>query len=190
MNRAPPRRSPQTILLGIALVARGRAEGVALFGDTPRAFLAGLAPLLAFPLVGALLLVLGGRVGEGLTAFAESVCVLLAEPVISEALATRWGRGDLWLRYATAFNWCQWIIPLLASALVIAADFLITLGLPPTWVAPLLVVVIGVYALWLQWFLTQQALCLSWQKAIAMVVLVNLASGVLLLAPRLIGALA
>ncbi len=37
------------------LVARGRAEGLLQFGDTPQAVLAALAPLAAFLLVGVLL---------------------------------------------------------------------------------------------------------------------------------------
>lgn len=190
MNRSQPRRTAQAILLGVALIARGRAEGIALFGDTPQAFLASLAPLIAFPLVGAFLLALGGKPGGGVLELAESLCVLLGQPVISQVLARLWDRNDLWLRYATAFNWCQWVIPMLASVLIIVMGVLITLGMPPAWAAPVLIAVIGAYGLWLQWFLARQALRLSWPKAAAMVVLVNLGTAIILLVPRLLGVIA
>ena len=42
----------------------------------------------------------------GLTVVAQ-----LAPPVLSHALARRWGREHLWLHYATAYNWCYWAHP-------------------------------------------------------------------------------
>ena len=46
------------VLVGIMRVARGRADGLALFGDTVPAFTASLAPFIALPLVGAVLMML------------------------------------------------------------------------------------------------------------------------------------
>ena len=43
-----------------------------------------------------------------------TVAVLLAPPVLSFEFARLWGRQDHWLRFATAFNWCQWLLPVLA----------------------------------------------------------------------------
>ena len=43
------------------LIGRGRREGLAEFGSSRDAFLASLAPLLAFPLVGAALMMAGGQ---------------------------------------------------------------------------------------------------------------------------------
>ena len=57
--QAPPRA--KNILFGIVRVATGRADGIAQFGDTKEAFLTSLAPLLAFPLVGTLLMLGAGE---------------------------------------------------------------------------------------------------------------------------------
>ena len=54
------RPRPGSIVLGIARLARGRADGLRQFGATREAFLASLAPLVAFPLVGGVLMLLGG----------------------------------------------------------------------------------------------------------------------------------
>ena len=53
-------RATRDIMLGIFRIARGRADGLAQFGGTRRGLPASLAPLVAFPLVGALLMLLGG----------------------------------------------------------------------------------------------------------------------------------
>ena len=190
MNRSAPRRTPPAIVLGILLVARGRAEGLALFGATAQAFLASLAPLVAFPLVGGALIALGGEPAAGIAGFLETICVLLGQPVISQFVAERWGRGELWLRYATAFNWCQWVIPALASVLVLAIGLLLSLGMPDAWAAPLLIAGLGVYGLWLQWFLARHALLVSWLRAIALVLIVNVATAAILLGPRVLFGLA
>ena len=189
MSGRRPRPEPPAILTGLILLARGRADGFAHFGASPQAFLASLAPLVAFPLVGGLLVALGGHPAEGIVSFLETMCVLLAQPVISEALAERWGRGEQWLRYATAFNWCQWLIPILAGALVVLGGLLLSLGMPPDWAAPLLLAGIIFYALWLQWFLARRGLDISALRAVVLVLLVNLGTAALLLFPRFLAVL-
>ena len=184
--RGGPRGGPPAIMLGIALIARGRAEGFAHFGATPQAFLASLAPLVAFPLVGGMLLALNGEVHAGIVSFLETISVLLAQPVISELVAARWGKGELWLRYATAFNWCQWVIPVLGSLLIVAIGLLVTMGMPSEWGMPLLLGGLGGYGLWLQWFLARHGLALGKLRAGGLVVLVNLGTAALLLVPRLL----
>ncbi len=189
MSYSGPRRSAPAILTGMLLLARGRPEGLQHFGNSTQAFLASLAPLIAFPFVGGLLLVLKGSAIAGLVSFLETMCVLLAQPVISEVLATWWGKGDLWLRYATALNWCQWLMPVLASALIVIVGFMLSLGMPPNWAVPLLLAGLGGYALWLQWFLARYGLLLSGSRAASLVVLVNLGTAALLLGPHLFTAL-
>jgi len=184
MSSSRQRRPPPTVLTGMLLLARGRPEGFGHFGDSAQAFLTSLAPLVAFPLVGGLLLVLKGAPVDGFTSFLEAMCILLAQPVISEALVVRWGRGDLWLRYATAFNWCQWLIPLLGSVLLMLVGLLLTFGMPPNWAAPLLLLCLGGYAIWLQWFLVRNGLLLSRVRTAALILLVNLGTALLLLGPR------
>ena len=56
MRRAGDSKGGRNIPRAVLLLARGRAEGLALFGDTPDAFLASLAPWLGFLLVGGFVL--------------------------------------------------------------------------------------------------------------------------------------
>lgn len=186
MSGRRPRRERPAILTGLSLLAQGRPEGFRHFGSSVQAFLASLAPLVAFPLVGGVLIAASGRPGEGLMSFFETISILLAQPVISEALAERWGRGDQWLCYATAFNWCQWLIPLLAIILLVLGGLLLSFGMPSGLIAPLLLSGIICYALWLQWFLARRGLDISALRAVALVVLVNLGSAILLLFPRVL----
>ncbi|MGC8477614.1 MAG: hypothetical protein ACP5NP_14795, partial [Acetobacteraceae bacterium] len=118
-----PRRKTGNIARGVALLAVGRAEGLEQFAGTPQALLSSLAPLLAFPLVGFLLSAIGRPAGT-LPALADllgAICAALAPPVLSWEFARRWQRTELWLRYATALNWCQWVVPLLAAVLLTLA---------------------------------------------------------------------
>jgi hypothetical protein len=71
-GRPPPLGN---IVLGVLRLARGRADGFRQFGATREAFLASLAPLIAFPLVGGMLMLLGGG---GLTALGDLLATLCA----------------------------------------------------------------------------------------------------------------
>ncbi|HET6237505.1 MAG TPA: hypothetical protein VFE41_21490 [Acetobacteraceae bacterium] len=184
VRRAPPRT--RNILLGIFRVATGRADGLAQFGDTSEAFVASLAPLVAFPLVGALLML--GQ-GEGLAALTDllaTLCALLAPAVLSYEVACRWDRAASWTRFAVAFNWCQWAIPVLAVFLVVLAGFLLALGVPSNVGLVLVVAGLGGYGLWLHWFLARHGLGLSAVRAALLVAGVNLATILLVLGPRLL----
>ncbi len=123
-RRRGPRRG--NIVLGMLLLARGKAEGFDQFGYTLQAFLSSLAPLIAVPVVGYLLLAAHGgepaRAGGELGALSDllaTICALLAPAVLSYELAKLWRRQALWLRFATALNWSQWVIPVLASVLLL-----------------------------------------------------------------------
>jgi hypothetical protein len=181
---APPRT--RSILLGIFRVATGRPDGLAQFGDTPEAFLGSLAPLLAFPLVGTLLMLSQGGGLAALSDLLATVCALLAPAVLSYELARRWGRAALWARFAVAFNWCQWAIPILAVGLVVLAGMLLALGVPSE--AGVLLVVAGLagYGLWLHWFVARHGLGLGAGRAALLVVGVNLGTILLVLGPRLL----
>jgi hypothetical protein len=181
---APLRRA--SVLRGIVRIARGRPDGLGEFAATRQGFLASLAPLLAFPLVGTFLLLLNGG---GLVAIADllaTVAVLLAPPVLSWEFARLWRQQDHWLRFATAFNWCQWLLPLLASVLLVMAGGLVNAGLSQNAATGLLVLCLGAYGLWLHWFLARHGLALSRFHAALLVAGVNLGTAVLVLAPRLL----
>jgi hypothetical protein len=176
-----------SILRGILLLASGRAEGLRQFGDTPPAFLASLAPLIAFPLVGAALMLAQGDAVPAATAFLSTLCALLAPPVLSYELARLWHREQQWLRFATAFNWCQWAIPVLAAMLLIVVYPGLAEAAGPGTAEIIVIAAIAFYALWLHWFLARHALVISVYRAALLVLLVNLGTLIVVLGPRLLG---
>jgi hypothetical protein len=181
-----PRPRPGSIVLGIVRLARGRADGMQQFGGTRDAFLASLAPLIAFPLVGGVLMLLGGG---GLTAVSDllaTVCALIAPLVLSFEAARLWQRQQFWLRFATAFNWCQWVIPVVGSVLLLVFAILAALGLPRPLARGGVVLALLFYALWLHWFLARHGLGLSPVRALLMVFAVNLATVLLVVGPRMV----
>jgi len=181
-----PVQRPRSVLRGIALLARGRAAGLAEFGDSRDAFLASLAPLIAFPLVGAGLVVAAGQPAAALADFLATLCALLAPPVLSQLLAVRWGREAAWLRFAVAFNWCQWAIPVAAAALMAAAAVAITFGIPAGAAGAGMVGGLVCYGLWLHWFLARNALSLGAARAALLVLGVNVGTALLVLLPHLL----
>jgi len=184
VRQGPPRTG--SILFGIFRVATGRADGFAQFGDTREAFLGSLAPLIAFPLVGSLLML---SQGDGLGAVSDllaTFCAMLAPLALTYEAARLWGRGVLWLRFAVAFNWCQWAIPVLAMLLVVVAGMLLALGIPSDVALLLVVMALGGYGLWLHWFLARRGLGLSAGRAVLLVVAINLVTILLVVGPRLV----
>lgn len=175
-------------LLGVVRLARGKVDGLAQFGDTPQSFLASLAPLVAFSLVGAGLL--AGR--AGLDAVLGLLLVLvvahLAPPVLSHALARYWDREDWWLRYATAYNWVQCALPLAVLPLAVGMQVAVMLGFPAGTVVQLGIVLFVGYALWLQWLLARYGLDLSRGRAVVVVGLVHTGTYMLAFGPaRVVG---
>ena len=173
-------------LIGIALVARGRREGLLQFSATKEAFLASLAPLVAFPLVGSGLMLLAGAGWEAAEDFLATLCAVLAPPVFSQALAQAWGRETAWLHYATAFNWCQWAVPAMAAVLLLILGLLLNTGLSQTAAAFAFVLGLAAYALWLHWFVTRHGLGLGPWRAALLVILVNAGTALLALGPQLV----
>ena len=173
-------------LLGMLRLARGRVDGLEQFGDTPQAYLASLAPPLGFQIVGAVLVV--GTVGPvpALAIFLATLVVQLAPAVLSHALARAWGREARWLRYATAFNWCQWALPLAVMALLVVLQAGLLLGLPEGAAEAALLFGLGAYGLWLNWLLARHGLELSRARAALLVGLTNLGTVLLAAGPGLV----
>ena len=186
MSARMPRREAPNVLLGILRLARFDAGGLAQFGTTTQAFLASLAPLIAFPLVGAALMLLHGDGLDALAEFLATLCSLLAPPVLSHLLAAAWRREGDWLRYATAFNWCQWVIPMAAAVLLLSAGIMIWAGLPNRIAAFMALAGLILYALVLHWFIARVGLRLSKLRAVLLVLGVNLGTGALVLLPVLL----
>ena len=180
------RPGKQNILRGVMLLCRGRAAGFAEIGTGPEAFLSSLAPLIAFPLVGCALMMAQGKMLDGIADFLATLVALLAPPVVSQALARRWGRQEKWFRFATALNWCQWALPLLAAMLVLVAGFMVQAGVPMRLAVILLCCLLLAYAFWLQWFLARRGLDLSALRAAGLVLLVNVSTIILIAGPQVL----
>jgi hypothetical protein len=176
----------KSILVGILRIARGRADGINCFSSTAEGFLSSLAPLIAFPLVGAIL----GAFTEGprraLTSLAMTLCALLTPAVVSYEVARLWKRADAWLRFATAFNWCEWILPILACLIMVPLSVAISLGMSEDLASKVLLGCLGAYGLWLHWFLARNALTVSRFRAVVLVLLVNLGTLAVVMGPGLL----
>jgi hypothetical protein len=185
MSETGPRRS---VIRGIFRLARFRPDGFAEFAATRQAFLNSLAPLIAFPLVGGLLMLVAGGGWGAVTDLLATLIALLAPAVISAALAERWGRGEAWLRFGVAFNWAQWAVPVVAVGLLMAAGVLRRLGLSEPQAAVAVLFAIAGYGLGLHWFLVRRGLGLSRGLATLMVLALNLGTVALVMAPRFVAA--
>ncbi len=183
---ATPRRAMPPILRGVGLIARGRAQGLNCFRDTPQAFLFSLAPGLG---VMAAAVFEGLSEGAGATAFAEipgTLCVLLAPSVLSYELARFWGREAFWNRYIVAFNWCQWLLPVIAFVMIVGVALARVAGFNGAVLLRILLVCLAGYALWLNWFLARHGLALSPWRAAGLVAAVNIGTIVIVFGPTLL----
>jgi hypothetical protein len=183
-----PRRTPRTgnVVRGVLLLARGKAAGIAHFGNSVDSFTASLAPLIAFPLVGTVLNIINGAPAEAIIGFLSRLCAVLAVAAITHEFARVTHREALWLRTATALNWSFWLfIPLLALAGITGA-VMVTAGMAMTTAEDILIGLMATYLLWYQWFAVRAGLNLSVLQAIALVILTNAVVALLTSAPTLL----
>jgi hypothetical protein len=186
---APPAGQTRNVLLGIVRLARFDPSGFDQFTDSVPAFLSSLAPLVAFPLVGSVLWLLTGGGTDSVAELLATLCALLAPAVLSHLFATAWQREAAWLRYAVAFNWCQWALPIAAVLLLLMLAGLMTIGLPSQAAGTVAVIGLVLYALSLNWFLARHGLRLSRLRAAVLVIGVNLGTAAVILVPRLLAML-
>jgi hypothetical protein len=176
----------RSVLLGIARLARGRGDGIEQFGNSVSHFTSSLAPLIAMPLVAIGLAMVQQPEAALVANLLAFWCALLARLVVSYELARWWRRDGLWLRYATAFNWCLWILPVAALTLVTVMSIAAGLGMPDSSAAITAAGALMAYALWLHWFLARRGLALGRWRALVLVVLVDLATSLLVALPILL----
>ncbi|MBS0560065.1 MAG: hypothetical protein JSR21_08430 [Proteobacteria bacterium] len=178
---------PRGVLRGVFRLATGRADGIEAFGNTRAAFLGSLAPLIVVPVLAEALLALGGAADEGPAPLdlLATLCALLAPPVVSHWFAVRWGREAWWLRFATAFNWCQWAVPAAACVLLLLASGLIASGVSSDLAGRAWIFALAAYGLWLHWFIARHGLLLSRVRAAILVAGVNAITVATVLAPAL-----
>lgn len=170
--------------VGVAQLAVGRREGILRFKSTPRAFLTSLAPWILFPLLAAAL----GKVNEPVVFILAILVGQLTPPVLTHALAVRWGRGEAWLRYATAYNWCQWAVSFVFLGLLLLMAMAIGPAEPAMEQVGLLMLVVFAFYGWISWVVARHGLGLGRGRAALLVVAVNVATFMVLLVPQWIGA--
>jgi hypothetical protein len=156
-NRPPAHRSG----LGLLYLAIGRREGFADFGDTTEAYLASLAPLIAFDLVTAVLAAASGRVHTAILRFLILLCLWLGPAVISHPLCRRWGRAEAWSRYVNILNWAQMLIFVVRAMMTFLAALLVSAGAPAQPVQAVTALAVFGYALWFQWFVARGTIAVS-----------------------------
>ncbi len=174
------------VLKGVFLLARGKAVGIAEFGNSNDALLASLAPLIAFPLVATVLIGLEGQPERAIESFLSRLCVVLVVSVTTQALASLVKRETLWVRTATALNWSFWlIIPLLLLAGFVGA-IMVSAGIPQMLAVYILIAAMGAYLFWFNWFTVHCGLQVGVLTAIGIVVLTNTIVLLLSVAPLMI----
>lgn len=181
---SPQSDSVRRTVHAILGVARGRTQAIGLFGATRQSFIASLIPLAVVPVLNSLISQRHPTLSRLILDLLTSVTALLVPPVVSHALAQLWGREAEWLRFATAFNWCQ--LGLLVVAM--AALFAIATATGPE-AAMLVIGVIGIYALWMHWFLARHALVITTKRAVLLVLAVHAATTVMVLIPKVVAVL-
>ena len=174
-------------VMGVVRVAIGRSDGLAQFGSTTSSFLNSLAPLLAFPIAGAVIEAYRDDWTSALSLLLLTLVAQLAPPVLSHLFAVRWNVEERWLHYATAYNWCYWAKPMAGALFTLGFALAVGTGLPSTLAAQAVLAALGIYSLWLDWFLVRNALGLGMAKSIIMVVVVNLGTAALAIGPALLG---
>jgi hypothetical protein len=174
------------MLVGLARLARFRADGLNGFEASVPAFLNSLVPLFGFALVGAVMMMLHGDIIPALDDLLLTTVALLGPLVISEKLAGLWHCGETWLKFAVVLNWCQWTLPVVLFLCLILSGVLVAAGLDEA--TAVLAAALGVlgYGMSLHWFLARKALGLRGGRAALLVLAMNLGTGLLALGPRLL----
>lgn len=162
------------ILRGLFLMARGAKSGIKEFDNSMDAFTASLAPLIAFPLVGAGVSALGGQWQMAIIGFLSRLCAVLALPLITHEFARRTGREALWLRTATALDWSFWLLVPMLFIAAIAGTILVQLGLAMESAEYVALGLMGGYLLWYHWFIVRTGLVLGRRQAAFLVVITGL----------------
>jgi hypothetical protein len=183
MPPIPPAKR-RNVALGILRLAQGRADGLAQFDATPQAVLSALAPLAAMMIV-SLSLALITHAPAALRSYLLAGAVgLLSQLVLSFEVARRWGRAMEWYRFAAAFCWCQWAAPVAMLGLILVMSVLLAAGVSEDAAAMTGLLGLLGYGLWLHWFLAWRGLALTRWRALALVLIVNAATLVLINAPE------
>jgi hypothetical protein len=175
------------ILRGLWQLASGKRPGITEFGGTIEAFYASIAPLIAFPLVGAGVTALHGDWRLALISLLSRVCAVLALPLVVYETARLLGREKLWLRTATALNWAFWIVLPVFMLVVLLFATLAQTGLDQNSAFGISFGLAALYMLWNRWFILRAGLGLGGWQAVLVVVVAGIAVGSCTLLPLAFG---
>ncbi len=167
------------VAVGLWRLACGHPDGLGRFNATVAGFLASLVPLLLLQV-----LMAADGAPDAARGLGSTVVGLLALPVLSHALATRWNRERQWLRYAVVMNWGQWALMIALPALVLVTLAVAGHGSGAVPAQTAVVLLVMAYWLWLNWFVARHALALSRGRAVLLVLLAHLGSGLLIVLPQ------
>jgi len=182
-DTAKPKRPNGRVALGLLLIGTGRQAGFAQFGANADAFLASLAPLLAFLIVLAAALAWSGNALAGLAFFLSAVCDLLAPVVIVDLFCRLWHRRQHWALYANVLNCAQWLMLAALVLLLPLASLTVAAGLSPAAAAGLMIAAFALYAMWFHWFTARHVLDISCGRALLVMLAVVFGTALLLQVP-------
>ncbi|MDE1907152.1 MAG: hypothetical protein KGH75_11960 [Rhodospirillales bacterium] len=171
------------IMRGLAKLARGDATGLAEFSGDKEAFSASLAPLIAFPLVGAAITSLSGDWQVALIGLLSRLCAVLALPLIVYESSKLFGKTSLWLRTATALNWCFWLVLPAIFLAALLGSILAQTGLPLIRAEKLVLGAVALYLLWNRWFVLKTGLQLNIWRALLVLAASLAATGLFAVLP-------
>lgn len=173
------------VLHGMLRLALGKPDGLKSIDNTPAAFSASIAPLIAFPLVGAILLGVQDHWILATSLFLSRLCGVLVQPIIVEFASGRIGRREHWLATTTALNWSIWVIfPLIPAGALLSAA-LVGVGLDQEIALIITISLVGAYMLWLQWFILRTGLSSGPWRAAGLLLAMNVIIAMLYLLPYL-----
>ena len=173
-------------MIGILRLATGRHDGAARFTGTAQAYLSSLSPLLAFLLVGTVLRLLQEAAVPVMRDVLAAVIALLAPAVLSHAIAAAWKREDGWLRYAVAYNWCQWALLPALLLILVGLGVAVATGMGHATAGNTALLLLAGYALWLHWVVSRATLGLPAGRAALFVLLVNCGTAALVFGPAVL----
>lgn len=179
-NRPRASGRAHAVVRGLLLLGTGRVEGLACFEGSRDGFLAGLSPPVGFLLVIAAILLVQRPTAASACLILLLLCAVLLPPVVSHAMARMWRRTEGWQRYATASIWSNWLVlPAYVPAMLLAA-ILLRLGADQALAVQVMMLLLGGYLLWVQWFITWKGLTISRLQAALTVLVVTVAPSLLL----------
>jgi hypothetical protein len=175
------------IIRGLWRLAKCERAGIGEFGGTLDNFYASLAPLIAFPLVGAIASAMQGAWQLAIIGFLSRLAAVLVLPLCVYEFSRLFGREMFWLRTATVLNWSFWMLlpALLVASLV--GGILAQCGLGMVRAELLTLVLVGLYLLWYRLFALSAGLGVHYGQAALIVLASSVAIACSVALPQLMG---